>query len=251
MDIRRSGESLVEFFRANEGTSSASKWDIVCHSQGGLVLMWASILAGKRRFARWVRRVVFVGVPVMGTVNAAAALLEGVDMIEGVRVDVSTVRTWPSVYMMLPRWWVGISRARTQEVLLNATWNRAGLLRSATNPNFDLQVDPTLLARARAWHRALRHETFEALRQLPWLVIQGHNLPTRLRTPEFPRLPSLRHVNGDTVANGDGLVPADQTWSMLPRQVRYHVETLYRPVRSHMAMCTQAQTLQLVEGFFR
>lgn len=251
LDIRRSGRELVKFFRAEE--ARGDKWDIVCHSQGGLILIAAAMSAGNASFAKWVRRVAFVGVPIFGTINAASALLNGVDLLPGVTVSVPVVRTWPAVYMMLPRWWTGLSSSPSRELLLNTTWARAGLLAAEAPARLNLStgVDRRLLARARAWQRALARYDFGAFRTLErFSILQGKNHPTRVKVPGFPTLPRLQQ-NGNTVDRGDSLVPADLTYRMLPGPVRAVADTFYTNVRSHMLFCSQIQTLQLCESLFQ
>src|SRR5690606_30095066 len=155
-----------------------------------------------------------MGVPMVGTLNAAAALIDGVDLIPGVRVPPPVVRTWPSIYQMLPCWNVGIPGVSGAELFKDSTWRAAGLLgaHNATATG----LDPTLLARGRAWKRLITNEAFPALQEIEqFVIIQGKNHPTRKLLPEFPRLPSVGKINQTSIVEGDTLVPADLTRSML------------------------------------
>ena len=80
LDLRFNGERLWEKLRAG---GDDQPWDIACHSQGGLLVVWASILAGPAQFSRCVRRVVCFGTPLQGTLNALDALLHGASLVAG------------------------------------------------------------------------------------------------------------------------------------------------------------------------
>ncbi len=242
LDIRYSAGKLREFLSA-----SGDQWDVVCHSQGGLILLVASLSISPDDFHRLVRRVVFLGVPFGGNVNAATALLEGVDLLPGVVVDKRVVRTWPSVYMMLPRWHVGVAGVEGSELLKPKTWERAGLL--STDPTEGLH--PQLLLRAQEMLLMLAQETFEALKRIErFVVIQGRNHNTRASIPAFPALPVLDQLDDHSVVRGDGLVPADLTMKMYPGGLKDRMDSIFTNVRSHMLMGSELQKFQLCESFF-
>lgn len=242
LDIRYSAKRLREFLEAR-----GERWDVVCHSQGGLVLLIASLEMDPAAFHRAVRRVVFLGVPYGGTLNAATALLDGVDLLPGVNVEPSVVRTWPSIYMMLPRWHVGARGTLGADLLKDSTWASADLL----SPDPQHGIHPGLLARARELFLMLSAEPFGALKGVErFAVIQGRNHNTRLRVPAFPTLPSLDQLDGQAVVRGDGLVPADVTMRMYPGDLKDRMDSIFTNVRSHMLMGSELSRFLLCESFF-
>jgi len=246
LDLRFNGERLWQKLR--EGADD-QPWDIVCHSQGGLLVVWASLLAGPEQFPRRVRRVVCFSAPLQGTVNAADALLRGASLATALDVHAATVRTWPSIYMMLPRWRLRVPGATGVELFKASTWQRAGCL--APGDDVRTGISANLLLRAQAWKAALDNQSFEALRSIERLVIvQGDNLGTWARAPDFPRLPSRERQDGVNVVRGDGLVPADLTLQLLPQALSQRLESIVTPVQSHNFMCADPSKAELCERIF-
>jgi hypothetical protein len=246
LDLRFNGERLWQKLR--EGADD-QPWDIVCHSQGGLLVVWASLLAGPAQFPRRVRRVVCLSTPFQGTVNAADALLHGASLATGLDAHAATVRTWPSIYMMLPRWRLHVPGATGVELFKPSTWQSAGCL--APGDDVRAGISANLLLRAQAWKAALDNQSFEALRSIERLVIvQGDNLGTWARAPDFPRLPSRAHQDGENVVRGDGLVPADLTLRLLPQALSQRLESIVTPVQSHNFMCADPSKAELCERIF-
>jgi len=246
LDLRYNGERLWQMLQASGG---GQPWDIVCHSQGGLLLLWASILAGPAQFRRFVRRIVCFGVGMQGTVNAVEALLDGTSLAPRVAADAATVRSWPSIYMMMPRWRLRIPGTTGVEIQKSSTWKKAGVLA----PGADLRagISESLLRRAQAWKAALDNQTFEALSAIErFVVVQGDNINTWARAPAFPRLPDLRHRDGENVVRGDGLVPMDLTLSLLPHAFRTSLQSIATAVPSHTWMCSDQNQLDLCERIF-
>jgi hypothetical protein len=238
LDIRWSGMLLEEHLKKGGVPKPNDRWHIVTHSQGGLVLLWAARRMREDVFAQYVSSVVFVGVPFFGTVNAAAAMLKGTFF--GNSIPPETVRTWPSVYQMLPRWNVR-SNAVTPDLLLNGTWSQAGFVPDDGTPlDTRRHIDSSLLARARAWHSAVTpgpHQPsgglFEPLRKLRFVRIVLGEIPesTGHLLPNFPT------VTGPLVV-GDTLVPSDVTHSMLPTWVRDAASIRRFPTADHMLLCS-------------
>jgi pimeloyl-ACP methyl ester carboxylesterase len=249
LDIRYSGQLLLEFLVDHHG---AEEWDIVCHSQGGLVLLWAAKLAEEHRLKieEFVRRVVLVGVPTYGTINAAAAILQGVDAMPGAHVPARVVRTWPAIYMSMPVWDVGFPPAGAQ-LYLDSTWNGAGLLPPLGQPpDFAKHVDPSLLERAREWRNSRANMWFHPLKGIDGLlIIQGNNIATRASAPQFPDLPD-GPINGTAIVRGDSLVPADLTFKLMPTWAQQEASTMYLSVKTHMFMCNEPSMVQLCETYF-
>lgn len=103
-DLRSSAIRLLEFLE--ERKPRDGRWNLVGHSQGGLVIVVASrLLDDPEDFAELVRSVVLVGTPLAGTVNSAEALLTGEVAGKPAAPRFQEIlRTWPSLYQMLPQW---------------------------------------------------------------------------------------------------------------------------------------------------
>jgi pimeloyl-ACP methyl ester carboxylesterase len=103
-DLRWNAARLVDDLRAMRTRGEAPP-NLVGHSQGGLLIVLASKVAGAE-FAGLARSVVLVGSPLAGTTKAAAAMLFGRDDLgKGTAGIARTMaRTWPALYQMLPRW---------------------------------------------------------------------------------------------------------------------------------------------------
>lgn len=104
-DIRYNGRLLLEYLGANK--PPGGRWNLIGHSQGGLVIVAASALtASLHEFGRLVARVVLVGSPLAGTMRATEAVLWGSEGLGGAHVDAARgmARTWPALYQMLPSW---------------------------------------------------------------------------------------------------------------------------------------------------
>ena len=259
LDLRYNSGRLLDFLT---GKRSNQKWDVVCHSQGGLLLMGASLLATQRGvdFAKLVRRAVFLGVPIQGTVNATAALVEGVDLFPGlnllgtsvgkIRITPEVVRTWPSVYQMMPRWHVGVPGTTGAELFKASTWRNAELL--SRDPKNG--IHPDLLKRGRKWRiwMEAQAEPFKALCGIDELVIvSGKDHPTYARIPDFPKLPTSTRIDHETVVMGDKLVPMDLTFNRIPQALRDSIDGSFRMNgREHMLLGTELQKLDLCERVF-
>lgn len=103
-DLRHSAAGLAQMIR--ERTAGAGPWNLVGHSQGGLLVVLASkLMDAEDDLARHVRSVTLVGAPLAGTLNAAEAMIVGDNAGERLSpVMRRTIRTWPAIYQMLPAW---------------------------------------------------------------------------------------------------------------------------------------------------
>ncbi len=103
-DIRHSAGQLIDFLR--ERRPEGGRWNLIGHSQGGLLAIVASkLLDDEEEFARHVASVSLVGTPAAGTLNAAEAMIVGDNAGERlIPVMRRTVRMWPAIYQMLPAW---------------------------------------------------------------------------------------------------------------------------------------------------
>jgi pimeloyl-ACP methyl ester carboxylesterase len=237
LDIRYSGKRLAEQLQAE--AARGDRWRLVAHSQGGLVVLAAARLLGAEELARLVQGVCFVGVPFFGTVNALLALLEGTFFKSTIPKDV--VRTWPSVYQMLPRWSVTRDNSLRPELLLDVTWMKAGLLPAPGEPvDLSRHIDRGMLERARALHRATSTGYFEPLRKLDFIrILQGNNLTTPFRLPRFPGTEEV------ITADGDSLVPDQFTRDRLPSWVQDEATIRRLPAAEHSLLCSDSNVFGL------
>lgn len=230
LDIRFSGQKLARFLQAN--AASGDRWHLVAHSQGGLVVLWAALALGAEVFARVVHSVVFVGVPFHGTFNALEAITEGYFINKSIPVEVA--RTWPSLYQMLPRWSIQGRNLKEPTALLNSTWSAAGLFPPSSQP-IDLKrhIDPSLLARARAFHQATATDLFTPLSKLRYIrIILGRGEPTRVGLNAFPKLePAVRE-------DGDSLVPDPLTYESLPGWLKDEANIKRFVAGEHSLLCS-------------
>ncbi len=237
LDIRYSGRRLAEHLRAE--ASKGDRWRLVAHSQGGLVLLAAARLLGAKELARLVQSVCFVGVPFYGTVNALNALLYGTLLNNTIPKDV--VRTWPSVYQMLPRWSITQGNPNRPDLFLDGTWMNAGLLSTDPGPvDLTKSIDVNLLGRARALLQDTRAGYFEPLLKLDYVrIIQGKNLDTPFLLPKFPS------GEGTVQVAGDSLVPDQFTWERLPSWVKDEATNRRLSAASHALLCSDSNVFGL------
>jgi hypothetical protein len=154
LDIRYNADLLLQKLTG----ASGDPWRIICHSQGGLVVVAAAHkLADQnggddRAFAKLVSHVAFIAVPFHGTVNAADALINGETLAAPVAGAFKQLaRTWPALHQMLPTW-PGCVRIPNPA---------GGEIDQATNLLYDApwagqQILPSMLERARQARQLLR-----------------------------------------------------------------------------------------------
>lgn len=237
LDIRHSGQRLAEYLQSE--APNGDRWRLVAHSQGGLVVLAAARVLGPDLMAKLVQGVCFVGVPFFGTVDALLALLYGA-LLNGT-VPPEVVRTWPAIYQMLPRWSIAQGNPNRPDLLLDGTWMKAGLLPAAGAPvDLTQHVDRSMLERARALYRATATGYFEPLRKLDYIrIIQGNNLETAFRLPNFPSMEGLVTVPGDK------LVPDAFTRDRLPSWVQDEATIRRLPASEHMLLCSDPNVFEL------
>lgn len=105
-DLRFSAARLLQYL-SDHRPANGGRWNLIGHSQGGLLIVLASKLtASPEDFSRLVARIVLVGAPLAGTMQATRALLTGRDDLgPGMQQAARDIgRTWPSLYQMLPSW---------------------------------------------------------------------------------------------------------------------------------------------------
>jgi pimeloyl-ACP methyl ester carboxylesterase len=154
-DIRRSADLLLDRLTGKPG----DPWRIVCHSQGGLVVVAAAGRLAERTsggddraFSRIVSHVAFIGVPFHGTLKAADAFIKGEELAPpAAAVFKRVARTWPALYQMLPTW---LGCVRTFDGAGGELTQQTNLLQD--EPWTGQQMVPAMLDRARRARAYLR-----------------------------------------------------------------------------------------------
>ncbi len=222
-DIRYSAGQLLDFLR--ERSSPGARWNLVGHSQGGLLIIVASkLLADRAAFADLVASVMLVGAPLAGTINAAHALIEGDQFGSGAKPELQTIlRTWPSLYQMMPAWPAVMDEAdqpapRERQVVMPAAW--AGYE----------GISGDLLQRARELQLLLRDPLGWMEGDIDVRILMARNRKTAA---------DLQRSNGRLTSTpfarqlGDTLVPHDLTLSWVGDFVRQFVLTLEGSCNEH------------------
>lgn len=240
-DIRYSAGQLLDFLR--ERRSGDGRWNLVGHSQGGLLIVAASkLLSDRAAFAELVASVVLVGTPLAGTINAAHALIEGDQMGSAATTALQTiVRTWPSLYQMMPAWpaimdAAGQPAPRERQSLTLAAWDGfAG-------------ISGDLLQRARELQLLLRDPLGWMNGDIEVRILMARNRDTDV---DLQRSNDRLTSTPFTQQLGDTLVPHDQTLSWVGDVVRQFVATLEGSCNEHSMLLDDPGVLGRVTEVIR
>lgn len=226
-DLRHSAGQLLDFLVQSRPTGG--KWNLVGHSQGGLLIVLASkLMAAPDDFASLVATVTMVGTPVAGTLNAAQAILIGDNA--GARLAPamrSVIRSWPAIYQMLPTWKSvrkgdGSAAADARQLIETGGW-----------PGIS-GIQPDLLLRARQVQALLA----DPLGHMHGVDARFYFAKNR-KTPVHIRRPTSGPMTFQVMATepGDTLVPFRET--MLQRggsALGPFVTAFGRPLNEHAYM---------------
>jgi pimeloyl-ACP methyl ester carboxylesterase len=222
-DMRYSAGQLLDFLQQRKPTGG--RWNIVAHSQGGLLVILASkMLPDREDFSKLVAGVTLVGVPLAGTVNAALAMINGDQMGETTVSQFKDIlRTWPSLYQMMPAWPAMVDSAGAPLPSAAQLTSRGGW---GTLPN----ISDDLLRRAVEVQRQLRDPLawMEGNIQVRALFAVNRNTGVTLKTDANG---PMGKVGGET--KGDSLVPYDQTMRWIGEHLVPFVESYQAPCREH------------------
>ncbi len=200
-DMRYTAGQLLDFIR--ERKPDDGRWNVVGHSQGGLLIILASkLLDGEDEFSDLVRRVTLVGAPAAGTLKAAAAMIVGDNAGERLApVMRRTIRMWPAIYQMLPAWPAVVGQDGEPEP------DTHQLTRPGGWPGLD-GVQEDLLLRAREAQELLE----DPLSHMEGVDVRFYWAENR-KTPATIRRPADGPLEWDIVENveGDSLVPFSTT----------------------------------------
>lgn len=221
-DLRHNAALLRDFLV--ERKPAGSRWNVVGHSQGALLVVLASKLFPNRSaFAEVVASVILVGAPLAGTVNAVCAILEGDQMGEAASPAFRKIlRTWPALYQMMPSWPAVVDGA-------DATLGPEEQLLSPSAWTGHDGISGDMLARAREAQTLLRDPLGWMEGDIDVAILMARNRQTGI---------SLRKTDGMLTGEsratelGDSLVPHDRTRRWMGDQVWQFVAT-FKGVNEH------------------
>ncbi|NQV14282.1 hypothetical protein HQ531_02405 [bacterium] len=239
-DIRYSAGQLVDFITERKPTNG--RWNLVAHSQGGLVIVAASkMMSSPDEFEEYVASVILVGTPLAGTVNSARALILGEQLGKASAPEFQQiVGTWPSIYQMMPAWPAVIDAngniaSDDEQMTEFSAWNAYG------------HIDPDLIVRTKAVQKMLEDPIGWMMGDIEISILMAKNKYTRVRVQ--------REDDGTFEPDilqkqmGDTLVPHDITQRWVGPHITPFVTTFTGQVNEHSRLfndpgvVTQIKTL--------
>jgi len=223
-DIRYSSGQLIDFITQRKPTNG--RWNLVGHSQGGLLIVVASKMMGSPdEFSKYVASVILVGTPLAGTVNSARALIIGDQFGKKSKPDFQKiVRTWPSIYQMLPDWPAVVDEdgrivPDDQQMTEFSGWGAYQ------------DISDDLIFRSKMVRQMLKDPIGSMKGDIEISVLMARNKHTSIRV--------LRDNNGKLNTDalpkqlGDTLVPHDVTQSWVGPHISDYVTTFTHQVNNH------------------
>jgi pimeloyl-ACP methyl ester carboxylesterase len=246
MDIRYNAQLLLEYMRANK--PERGRFNLVGHSQGGLVIVAASKLTFDiNEFSRLVARVVLVGSPLAGTMRAAEALLWGSGSLgEGNEVAARGMAlTWPALHQMLPTWRAVVRPDGSPEDDHRQLLQRDGW---PGKPGEGMRVD--MLRRARETAALLAGPFARLGSGTMAMVVMGKRQMTPVEVVrDGDTLPDRADYHRNQ--QGDGLVPYRATLAWGGSIFGEGVVALSGKSERHAFLCNDPDVLDLTRGFLR
>ena len=180
----------LEAWRKTSGNPDA-RFVFICHSMGGLVARWFMEALGGREHTR---RLITIGTPYRGSVEALVRLSNGFDPVFGpLRWNLTEIiRTLPSVHQLLPTW-----------KCLETTSGYARI------DEMDLpEMDSEMVSDALMFHEAiLRAAKLDTASHYRKIALKGIEQPTAQSAKLGARgVEGVQNYNGKDF-NGDGTVP--------------------------------------------
>jgi pimeloyl-ACP methyl ester carboxylesterase len=245
-DLRYNAKKLLRFLQ--DSSPEGGRWNLIGHSQGGLLIVLASKLAGEpREFAKLVGRVVLVGTPLAGTMRATEAILFGRDDL-GADLKpaiLAAARTWPALYQMLPAWPAVRGKDNRSPLPEDAQFTQPGGWPGLLDVENGIQSH--LLQRARETQALLTGPFSHLAPGVDTLVIFGKHQKTPISVPR----------SGQTIKNeyrnqqGDSLVPEKLSQSFLGSPVHDRRIIYTGRVRAHAFLCIDEDVQRDIKTFFR
>lgn len=238
-DVRWNAERLAVELDARFG-EEGERAQLIGHSQGGLIIVLASKHTGAAEWKRLVSKVVLVGSPLAGTLNALEALLPGSRSLgdENRLLARDMARTWPSLYQMLPAWPCveesdGDPRSPEDQVLSETGWpGQTG-------------IPADLLVRARETQDLLRNPFAEfGAVEIRSFLGTNHKTPQALirDADEEGRFVLKQH-------SGDSLVPHARTMAWGDTAYNNSVRLFGRRTQDHSRLCADVRVATRIRRF--
>lgn len=242
-DLRFNAYKLLQTLR--DDAPAGVRWNLIGHSQGGLIVALASKLAASpREFASMVGRVVLVGAPLAGTVRALEAILFGREDLgeENLPGILAAARTWPALYQMLPSWPAAVNRngtalPPTEQFIWPGGWG----------PLMNEGIQEDLLLRARETQALLAGPFSHLTPGVDTLTIMGKRQMTPVSVPKR----GLSFVQKYKNQQGDSLVPEALTTSAIGSPLFDRRRIFTGKVNAHAMLCVDPDVQKLIAQFFR
>lgn len=243
LDIRHNALLLLEHMRENRPADG--RFNLIGHSQGGLVIVLASKLsADLDEFSRLVARVILVGAPLAGTMRATEALLWGSEGLGGERVREARgmALTWPAIYQMMPSW-NAVVGPDGEEAPPEMQFMEPG----GWPGEWAEGVQEDLLRRARETELLL-HGPFSRFGSgvLIMAILGKRQFSPVLVTREGDRFPTDRRMKNQL---GDGLVPAQRTLDWGGSFFQRHAVVVTDKPEAHAMLCQDEDVVSLSRRF--
>jgi pimeloyl-ACP methyl ester carboxylesterase len=240
-DIRYSAQQLLDFLQQRQPPNG--RWNLVGHSQGGLLIVLASkLLQNRDDFEKLVASVTLVGTPLAGTVNSARAILKGDQMGDAASPAFKQIiRSWPSIHQMLPAWpsvldGQGTELPAGEQLIQPGGWAVEG------------PISDDMLLRAREAQAMLRDPLGWMEGDIDVAAVMGRNRQTSLRV-----LRSETSLDADSLTKelGDTLVPHDRTIQWVGGHLGQFVKTFKSPCNVHSRLLNDPGVLTVVKQMLR
>lgn len=220
LDVRHNALLLIEYLRQQDEPAR-----ILAHSQGGLIVVAASLLCDSTaEFHQLVERLSLVAMPMMGTINAMDAMINGSNFGGSNTVFYRTAsRTWPALFQMFPQWACVVNHPAKRSTS-RALW-----------PN-ESEAFRAMLARAKEYFQWIDYAPLRHIEKRRAMLVLGR--PPASNTDVFVRATDEGPVIEPERGQGDTLVPYDITFAAIDEQgFRNRVMTVGGPHQpAHMRL---------------
>jgi pimeloyl-ACP methyl ester carboxylesterase len=240
-DLRHNAALLLELLERDK--PGDGRWNLVGHSQGGLIIVVASkLLDDPARFESLVARVALLGAPLAGTMRAADALCFGSEEL-GKNEQAfarALARSWPALYQMLPSWDAILDPAdrplpAAEQLLAPGGWPEP------EGVTLDLLQRGTEL-------QAMLRDPFARFGGTRAVAIMTSNKPTKIAMVRLTTA-SGDVFEGESHQGGDSLVPFERTRSWGGATLDPFVVHVPGNVRAHAFLGIDEEIADFIERF--